>query len=370
MMNSILALKLRLESIFKSLFPHYFADRFIKRMQTASVKLYGGYDAHSHIIENCEYFLPKEKLENPAYMEKLVHDIVYSYIRYGTNANEYFCYNFPALKGRERDKFLPRQKKDSLLIKQMGKDWKVYFGLIKDKYSFYKLAKEFFKRDVCEIKSKEDFPQFSEFISKYRRVIVKPVTGGSGAGVQIIDLAKFGSSIEAFEHLMQSNSHYVVEELIEQDCRMAEWNSSSINTIRVPSFINSSGHTVIYPSIRIGRAGFVVDNAGCGGTFAALDPCTGEIISKGFDKRGNSYDVHPDSKKRYLGAKIPMWKELLDFVQNMHRSLPPQHRYIAFDVALSTKGWVVVEANWGEMTMPQIEFSKGLYEDFKHNLTL
>jgi len=38
---------------------------------------------------------------------------------------------------------------------------------------------------------------------------------------------------------------------------------------------------------------------------------------------------------------------------------------LAFDLALSKKGWVVVEANWGELSMPQVEFGKGLYKEFK-----
>lgn len=347
------------------LYPSLFVNRFIKKMKNEHIEIYGGYDAYPHIMENCGYFLKKEKLEDKLFMKKIIYDIVYSYFKYGTNANEYFCYNFPNRTSKERNSYLPRKRKDELLINKMGKDWTKSFDQIKDKYCFYKIAKDFFKRDACEISSISDLSSFTSFIHKHSKGIAKPSRGGCGAGIIIIDLEDFENNIEkAFDYLLSFKIPFILEEIVEQDPSMAEWNSSSLNTLRIPSFMTKNGHKIMYPSIRIGRAGSIVDNAGSGGTFAAIEPKTGKIISKGFDKRGNSFEKHPDSKKTYLNAEIPQWDELLAFVSQLHKSMPKMHKYIAFDLALSTKGWVVIEANWGEMSMPQIEFGKGLYNEF------
>lgn len=348
------------------LFPHYMADRFIEKMKQTNICIHARYDAYTHIMENCRYFLTENELNDKQFMKKTIHDIVYCLFKYGTNANEYFCYQFPVRNSQERNTYLPRKRKDDLLIKSFGKQWNNYLDILKDKYKFYQLAKDFFHRDACEVASNEDYKAFEVFMKKHGKAIAKPSRGGSGVGVTIIDLNDFCQDIEkAFNYVMSFNSPFIVEELVVQHPEMAKWNASSLNTIRVPSFLTPKGHSVIYPSIRIGRAGSIVDNAGSGGTFAAIDPKNGKIISKGFDKRGKCYDRHPDSGIIYLGEQIPAWDKLQEFVYNLHTTLLHEHRCVAFDLALSANGWVLIEGNWGEMSMPQIEFGKGLYKEFK-----
>lgn len=347
--------------------PNYMAKRRVKNMRKGvKIIIHGYYDFMPHILENCEYFLTKGQLGNKRYMDRIIIDIVKSYYLYGTNANEYFCYNFPLKSSYERSTYLPRRKKDLLLIEQMHGRFQYFFCQIKDKNVFYEMAKPFFGRDACKIESLEDLKPFISFAAKHSRFIAKPTRGGCGKGIEILDIRQFaGKAEDVFDYLIKDNETYIVEELVEQDSRVAEWNSSSLNTIRVPSMRTKNGIVVFYPSIRIGRAGSIVDNAGAGGTFAAIDPKTGLIITDGFDKRGHSYKEHPDSHKTFKGSKIPEWEALLSFSRRLHESMPIQHKYLAFDLALSTKGWVVVEANWGELSMPQVEFGKGLFQEFK-----
>ena len=347
--------------------PDFLASRQVKKLNKGvHITIHGGYDFLPHILENCEFFLSKEQLADKQFLDKVIHDIVKSYYLYGTNANEYFCYKFPEKCHRERKTYLPRLKKDLMLVHQMHGHHQYFFGQIKDKNAFYEMAKPFFGREACRVEVDDDLQSFSSFVQKCPRFIAKPTRGGSGKGIEILSLKDFeGDAKKAFDYLREENSSYIVEELVEQDPRIAEWNSSSLNTIRVPSMRTKNGVVVFYPSIRIGRAGCIIDNAGAGGTFAAIDPKTGVVITDGFDKRGHIYKEHPDSHKPYKGSEIPEWDTLLSFTKQLHESMPEQHKYLAFDLALSTKGWVVVEANWGELTMPQVEFGKGLYQEFK-----
>ena len=343
------------------------AKRQIEKMRKGKhINIHGDYDFMPHILENCELFLSKEQFGDKAFMEKTIHDIVKSYYLYGTNANEYFCYKFPEKKRHERETYLPRLKKDRMLVHQMQGKHDYFFGQIKDKNTFYEMAKPFFGREACRVENDDDLNVFASFVQKHPRFIAKPTRGGCGKGIEILDLKDYEGKVEkAFDYLREEDTSYIVEELVEQDPRIAEWNCSSLNTIRVPSMRTKNGIVVFYPSIRIGRAGSIVDNAGAGGTFAAIDPKTGLIISDGFDKRGHCYKEHPNSHKRYKGEQIPEWNALLNAERRLHESMPKEHKYIAFDFALSTKGWVVIEANWGELSMPQVEFGKGLYNEFK-----
>lgn len=364
-MGLSVALKSRILEFVRNLFPDYFAEKFLQKSRKGTTYIYGGYETLSHIKENCEFFLSQEQLDDSEYMHKIYLDIIKCHFRYGTNANEYFCYKFQTLEAKERKMYLPRMKKDMLLIKYMGDGWKEHFNQLKDKYRFYLLSQKFFGRDVCQVVKESDYTGFEKIVSKHGRVFVKPSLGGCGVGAQIIDLVEYGNDPKnAFGYLLSLGTPVIVEEIIKQDERISVWNSSSINTLRIPSFRTKDGIRILYPSIRIGRAGSIIDNAGGGGIFAAVGPEDGKIITVGFDKRGNMFDVHPDSGKQLMGAMVPQWDELVKTVTDLHHLLPEKHKYVAFDMALSTSGWVLVEANWGELTMPQIEFSKGLYKEF------
>lgn len=366
-MSVLLRIKSILAHLAWRLVPDLMATRQVTKMQGGQrIFIHGDYDFMPHIMENCEFFLSKEQLADKILMDKTIHDIVKSYYLYGTNANEYFCYKFPEKNNKERQTYLPRLKKDTMLVKQMQGRHEYFFGQIKDKNIFYQMAKPFFGRDACRVACPDDLKDFVTFTAKHPRSIAKPTRGGCGKGIEILNMEDFGYKPEAaFNYLREEDSSYIVEELVEQDSRIAAWNATSLNTIRVPSMRTRGGIVIFYPSIRIGRAGSIVDNAGAGGTFAAIDSKTGMIITDGFDKRGHTYKEHPDSHKPYKGEQIPEWDALIDFTRRLHESMPKEHKYLAFDLALSTKGWVVVEANWGELSMPQVEFGKGLYNEFK-----
>ena len=97
------------------LFPHYMADRFIEKMKQTNICIHARYDAYTHIMENCRYFLTEDELNDKQFMKKTIHDIVYCLFKYGTNANEYFCYQFPIRNSQERNTYLPRKRKDDCI---------------------------------------------------------------------------------------------------------------------------------------------------------------------------------------------------------------------------------------------------------------
>ena len=244
------------------------------------------------------------------------------------------------------------------------------FRELKDKYQFYKLASQYFKRDVCQVSKSSDYNAFKEFVHKHDRFIAKPVVGRFGKGNCIISLTDDynGNEKALFNALLHDNS-WIIEELINQDERMAVWNESSVNTVRIPSFRTKDGIRIMRPFIRMGRKGSIVDNGGHGGIFFSFDAKTGAICSKGRDEKGNIFDANPDNGREYANWKVPEWDKLLKLSEEVHKSLPEYHKYVGFDFALSKDhGWVLVEGNWGDFIAQQSTLGFGMKKEFLDHL--
>ena len=156
-----------------------------------------------------------------------------------------------------------------------------------------------------------------------------------------------------------------MEEVIHQTEEMASWNSTSVNTVRMPSFITASGeYHLITPFLRAGRAGALVDNAGSGGIVVGIDKSTGRLLDFCVDEEGHRYTAHPDSGIKFSGWQVPDWEDLCRLTEEVHRSMPSGHVYVAFDFAHTAQGWVLVEGNWGQLVFNQACFRRGLKKPF------
>ena len=305
--------------------------------------------------ECCEKF-------GTATVEQHDHDILSCYIIYGIDPVEYFLFNFKDLKHDERRQFLSDRERMYGSLNVMS--WST-FDELKEKDTFYQMAGKFFGRDVCIVKPLGDKTAFYDFVKRQPRFFAKPIDGTYGQGAGIFDISDYASADAAFDTFAKEGS-WMLEEIIAQDSRLAAFNTSSVNTIRVPSFMTLDGHhQILNPTIRTGREGFVVDNAGAGGVTAMIDVKTGVIATEGIDKKYHRYEKHPDSGIPFKGTQIPMWEELVKTAEAVHRSLPARHRYVGFDFALSTKGWVLIEGNWGQLIGSQTASQKGVRYEFE-----
>ena len=137
----------------------------------------------------------------------------------------------------------------------------------------------------------------------------------------------------------------IAEGILQNDERLAAFNPSSLNTVRVVTLYNGEHFEVFGAVVRFGRAGSAVDNVSAGGLYAALDPSTGEIITDGMDMTGKRWPRHPDSGKDFRGFRIPRWDKVLDTVKDAVKVLP-DIRIAGWDIALLHDGSVaLVEGN-------------------------
>ncbi len=189
-----------------------------------------------HLIEkSVDIFMSETERADKSLVRKLTDDIIKCYYLYGSTPKEYFLFGFRDLSARRRSEFLTNQHKDRVMIEKvgMGDAW----DMLEDKALFHRRFSEFFRRDVCYVTETGDCERFLEFCKKHDRFIAKPLNGQCGVGVKIIKVT--GCTAEKEFNELFASGKWIIEELIRQSPEMSVWNSSSVNTVRIPSFMNS-----------------------------------------------------------------------------------------------------------------------------------
>ncbi len=292
-------------------------------------------------------FLSDEELGNNKLVRKLTFDIIKCWLQYEAMPYEYFLYDMRNSGDIKRATFLTDVFKDNTCTKLLDK--KAFKKEIKDKYSFYQLMESFFGRKAFLVNSLVNEDAFVTFSVKTKSLFCKMVTGSRGKDAFAIDVPSAEAAKMLLSQLTENKEEeWIVEERIKQCREMAQWNGSSVNTVRIPSFLTKTGFKVLCPAFRTGRHGSMVDNAAQGGVVAGIDSKSGLLMTDGVDEKGNVYKNHPDSGFKFKGWQIPRWQELLKIAERAHRTIPHQ-KYIGWDFALTEEGWKLVEGNWGQM---------------------
>ena len=293
---------------------------------------------------------------------RLYKDMMRSFIVYGALPEDYMFFEFDRLSSEGRQEFITNGLRKHLLARVNSKKDD---DLFLDKYKTYQLFKEFYKREIIVVKDECDYPSFCDFIGKYKEVVVKPITSSRGRGIYLLNTHDEHSKPLFYKLLEENKSGFVLEERIIQVEEMASFNESSVNTVRCPTCLTPDGIEIFHPIIRVGRDRSFVDNGGAGGILAAIDTKTGIVYTPGRDEKCHRYIIHPDSQKAFCGFVIPRWDELVKTVKQA-ALLIPTTRYVGWDMALTDKGWVIVEGNnYGQFAVIQIPDKAGLRREFE-----
>lgn len=328
-----------------------FSDYKIGKMVTPAYK--------KDLDEQLKHYMP-EIMNNRKKRKKIEKDILKSYFTDGMFPSEYILYNFQNLNFWERHEWLSDMDSNAILLSLASEE---AFNDTRNKARFYSIMKDFFHREACVVSPEEPRERFVDFALRQRIIIIKPMEGTTGLGTFITTIQSEREAMDLYNQLTEKGE-WIAEELIKQHPDMAQWNPSSVNTLRVPTFRTADGCRILQPFFRTGREGSVVDNAGQGGVFAVFDPETGIITTDGVDEFGGRFEVHPDSKLRFKGWQIPQYQELKDIAAQLIHRMPRGQKYVGFDFALTENGWVLVEGNSLGQFVGQIAEQKGVKKKF------
>lgn len=270
-------------------------------------------------------------------------DTLWCKFRYGMTTKEYFLFGFYNKSGYARRAFVSSAESSLTIANLINKGDKSMFD---QKYNTYKAFKPFYRREAVFVSLPRESDKLVEFARAHGGFILKPEVSSQGRGIRFWkdDMDNAESMLK--EICCSNMGGVILEELIQQDDRMASFHPSSINTVRYCVDYLDGYVDKIYAIIRIGVGNSKVDNTSAGGICAAIDLETGIVVSKGLRRDGKQFAFHPDTGKQIIGSKIPDWEKLNDVIEKIRPENSPVH-FVGWDMALSKDGWCIVEGNWG-----------------------
>lgn len=273
-------------------------------------------------------------------MRSLVYDMLYSKLAFGTTFEAYGLFGFWNRSDAGKAEFFSTYR--MRFMYRLGvKKYSKYFD---DKYCAYQTYKEYYRREAVKVTLPQDRDAFLDFAKKFGSFVIKPLAAFQGEGVQVLRELEHADLVTYVEGLPAGE--YILEELIMQDEGMAVFHPSSVNTIRMATYFDGTNMLKLYAYLRMGMGDNFVDNVHAGGIFAAVDMETGIIITRGTRLSGETFLTHPQTGQKILGYQIPRWNELLEMMEKVVR-VNPSVKLVGWDLALSQKGWCIVEGNSG-----------------------
>lgn len=296
--------------------------------------------------------------------EKLICDMVFKYIAYGFQPDEYLCYELLGKTPKQCRQFISDTDRYSIVysINDIS-DQQCFLNKIK----CYTKFGEYYKRDAVIVRGSKDYDNYLKFVEKHSEFVQKKTCASRGHGVELKSVGQSSEAKQQYFNSLISSGKYLLEERVAQGKQTAVLNPSSVNTIRCITFNTKHGVKVAYTFMKVGRAGSFVDNGGAGGILVGIDKDTGVLDSNGIDENNVVYTKHPDSGIVFKGYQLPDWQSMLDMCIEMS-SKAPTVKYIGWDVAYSDSGWVLIEGNMGQFIGPQTIYKIGIKKQVQEYL--
>ena len=269
----------------------------------------------------------------------LIKDMVYCLHRFGASYEDYLLFGFAFKNAYGKTSFITDKLRHYYSELCNGGDVP---QLMNDKYETYKTYMKFYKRSCIGVYCEKDKEKFVEFLQKNEKIIIKPISSNCGHGVLVADINEI--NLDLFFNEQINKGAFICEEIVEQSKELALLNSSSVNTLRIVTFLLNGEVYILAACLRMGRVGNIVDNAGAGGIFADVDVKLGIVSTGGKSYKGDYYNVHPDSKVQIVGFKIPDYNKAISMIHSIAK-YRQDTILIAWDLAHTNQGWILIEGN-------------------------
>lgn len=264
-------------------------------------------------------------------------DVFLAFIIHGSTLNDYMGYEFYKKRHSEMATFVTvRRLRKVYKINEVSD--RIVFD---DKWEMHQKFEDFLGRDWIYPRD-GTLAEFICFCNNHTSFLVKPRFGTGGDGVYIRAVSASEQMDELYQHFREKD--VILDEVITQHLELKNIHPCSVNTIRLSTFYTGKKLNIANAALRMGNHGSIVDNRSAGGLFAKVDVNTGVVITAAFDSELNCYICHPVSRKQIIGFQIPFWEEIIELVTNAF-DYYPKCRYVGWDIAVTPKGPVLVEAN-------------------------
>jgi hypothetical protein len=182
-------------------------------------------------------------------------------------------------------------------------------------------------------------------------VIIKPLFGETGRDIVLAERTDRRIRIRSNKALLELGDYVlkekaIVQEVVRQDGRMAEFSSASVNTVRIVTMLTRHGDVLIVSAaLRAGIGSAIIDNWSAGGIGVGIDCRRGRLMKFAYDKRSRAYQAHPTTGVVFEDRPVPEWDRLSAFAADVQRAFP-FYRLLGLDLALDQDGEpVLIEIN-------------------------
>lgn len=181
--------------------------------------------------------------------------------------------------------------------------------------------------------------ELHDFCIRHERVVIKPPDMYAGIGICVTDgETAFGKLINELRNGSGgcSSQRYVVEEYVNQADEYNRIYPSSLNTVRVTTFIGDDGKPgILFAVNQFGQRGSLVDNDDDTSIWSAIDTESGIVVAADIDdKSGFIYDMHPDTGVKIVGFRNPMWERIRELALEL-AMVVPECRLVGWDIAVT-----------------------------------
>ncbi len=299
-----------------------------------------------YVVKRLEHMNYKKMLDMVSLVSKktkkpgiiIFFDMVYCGIKYQCGYIDYNLFEMYDLNSKQRKTVVTRGRNNAYIKAFNNFD---YAHIFLNKPEFNLKFNKYLKRDWLLLDG-YNFDKFVRFIQNKEAIIVKPVSGTCGKGIEKISL-KDHDLKELYNYLM-NNKLLLIEELIIQNDIMTNLYAGAVNTVRMITLSKNGKTAILAAYLRIGNGGRVVDNFNSGGMVAPINIEKGIIEYPALDKAGTLYEKHPITNTIIKGFKIPRWDEVIKLAKEV-APMVPEMGMIGWDISVSVKGPLLVEGN-------------------------
>ncbi len=265
-------------------------------------------------------------------------DMLQCSVRYECGFQDFQDWDFALLSAAERRTFMTHPKSDHIARRyNIGQD---RYDL-RDKSRFNRRFEAYVRRDWIDIRESSD-KDLATFLVRHPLVMAKVPDSEGGAGIEKI-VRDGNESAGELRDRLSSSRQFLLEEFVVQHPDMALLNATSVNTLRIVTFVRDGVVHVLARVLKMG-AGGDIDNFSAGGMYTMLDP-DGVALYAAFDRHDAMHTVHPLSGTSIVGFRVPRFSEVIELVSKAALELTDVP-YVGWDVAIAPNGPLIIEANY------------------------
>jgi len=173
-------------------------------------------------------------------------------------------------------------------------------------------------------------------IQQTKKLIIKPSIE-SGGGKKVI-VFKVQNGVTSYNDLtveqlfLLYKNDFIIQEFLEQSNAMRLLNPTSLNTLRVISYLNNDGVNILRVAARIGGLDSVIDNFKAGGLLCNVNE-NGQFGSFGCTNRGNIKE-HTFTGVKLSECSVPNFGLVVKMIKSMHVKIP-YFKMVSWDIAIN-----------------------------------